>query len=202
MKTIGSRLRSERERLKLTQEAFAAACDISRRAQVSYESGARSPDANYLEAASKLGVDIAYVVYGGRTTFVDTLRQLVVEDLFFLICFELGFDNEAVESLITNSATATKKFYEKQGDIGGMATYLMGDVKTFLSRSAALAKHDVDADLLATVITQLDTALDRTSLSITPNKKGVAAAMLYRAAKTSGSVDQKLIEETISLIGS
>ncbi|SET61242.1 Transcriptional regulator, contains XRE-family HTH domain [Nitrosospira multiformis] len=67
MNTIASRLREERERLKMTQEAFAAACGVSRIAQVRYETNIRSPDANYLAAAAEIGVDVAYVIRGNET---------------------------------------------------------------------------------------------------------------------------------------
>jgi transcriptional regulator with XRE-family HTH domain len=46
--SIGERLKKERERLGLTQTAFAALADSSKRAQIRYESGERSPDAEYL----------------------------------------------------------------------------------------------------------------------------------------------------------
>lgn len=61
---IGARLRAERRRLKMTQEDFATACGVARRAQTAYEAGTRYPDARYLALAASLGVDIAFVVTG------------------------------------------------------------------------------------------------------------------------------------------
>jgi len=66
MNTIGERLREERERLDFNQSAFGAIGGVAKRAQIHYEQGERSPDANYLAAVAKVGVDIRYVVTGDR----------------------------------------------------------------------------------------------------------------------------------------
>lgn len=66
MDTIGERLREERERLDFSQAAFGAIGGVAKRAQIHYEQGERSPDANYLAALAKVGVDIRYVVTGER----------------------------------------------------------------------------------------------------------------------------------------
>ncbi|MDH4571123.1 XRE family transcriptional regulator [Salinicola acroporae] len=63
---IHERLKHERLRISLSQEEFARACGVSKRAQASYESGERSPRAEYLEAASSVGVDVQYVLTGIR----------------------------------------------------------------------------------------------------------------------------------------
>jgi transcriptional regulator with XRE-family HTH domain len=62
--SIGDRLRDERMRLGLTQDAFADQVDVGRRTQGNYESGERSPDAEYLAAAAALGVDVMFVITG------------------------------------------------------------------------------------------------------------------------------------------
>lgn len=59
-----SRLRQERARLGLNQDVMAAAAGLKRNAQVKYEKGERSPDAEYLAAVAALGVDVAYVLTG------------------------------------------------------------------------------------------------------------------------------------------
>ena len=63
---IGERLKEERERLGLNQTEFAALAGASKNSQYNYEKGERSPDANYLAAAAKQGVDVLYVVTGLR----------------------------------------------------------------------------------------------------------------------------------------
>lgn len=63
---IGSRLREERERLKLTQRAFGDIGGVEPNAQGKYESGERAPKADYLAAVAAQGVDVLYVLTGRR----------------------------------------------------------------------------------------------------------------------------------------
>ncbi|WP_155626011.1 helix-turn-helix domain-containing protein [Burkholderia vietnamiensis] len=73
-------------RIGLSQGEFAAIGGLSNKAQLSYESGARSPDANYLAALAKAGVDVLYVITGSRAQsstlpadeaeLLDSFRQL------------------------------------------------------------------------------------------------------------------------------
>ena len=63
---FGGRIRSERRRLKLTQQQFAKAVGVSQGSEVGYESGAHIPNIQYLARAANLGVDIVYVVLGRR----------------------------------------------------------------------------------------------------------------------------------------
>jgi transcriptional regulator with XRE-family HTH domain len=75
METVGDRLREERVRIGLSQEELAAVGGLRKQAQLNYESGSRSPDANYLLALAEAGVDIVYVLKGER---VVTDRNAVV----------------------------------------------------------------------------------------------------------------------------
>jgi transcriptional regulator with XRE-family HTH domain len=51
----------------MTQQKFAEVAGISRKSQVNYENGERTPDAEYLAAIAKEGVDVGYIVTGVRT---------------------------------------------------------------------------------------------------------------------------------------
>lgn len=64
---IGDRLRLERERLGLTQPAFAEAADAKKRTLIDWEKGVSSPTAMQLAAMAVLGVDVLYVVTGDRS---------------------------------------------------------------------------------------------------------------------------------------
>lgn len=66
--SIGLRLKEERERLGLSQVAFGDIGGVKKLAQLNYEKGERQPDASYLNAVSKFGVDILYVVTGVRSS--------------------------------------------------------------------------------------------------------------------------------------
>jgi len=71
MTGIGQRLRQERNRLKLSQSALGAIGGVETNAQGNYESGARSPKADYLLRITQAGVDIYYVLTGVRQTQMD-----------------------------------------------------------------------------------------------------------------------------------
>jgi len=63
---IGARIREERLKLKLNQTEFAEAAGVKKNAQSNYEKDLRVPDANYLEAALRMGCDVVYVLTGRR----------------------------------------------------------------------------------------------------------------------------------------
>lgn len=67
MSNFGERLRQERIRLDMSQEAFGAAGGVKKVAQSNYETGKRYPDGQYLERVSGIGVDIQFVVTGIRS---------------------------------------------------------------------------------------------------------------------------------------
>ncbi|MDP9583540.1 helix-turn-helix domain-containing protein [Burkholderia ambifaria] len=83
---IGARLKEERMRVGMSQAEIAALGGLSNKTQLSYESDVRSPDANYLAALAKVGVDVLYVITGVRALpstmpedeaeLLDSFRQL------------------------------------------------------------------------------------------------------------------------------
>jgi len=72
--SIGSRLREERKRLGLTQEALGQLGSVRRQAQLLYEKDLFVPDANYLAAIAAAGVDVLYVITG-RKEGADVVRE-------------------------------------------------------------------------------------------------------------------------------
>ena len=83
MKTIGERLREERQRLGLNQPDFGARGGIKKVAQIHYEQGERSPDAEYLAGVAAAGADVLYIVTGERRqqpgAFNPVLLKQIVE---------------------------------------------------------------------------------------------------------------------------
>lgn len=65
--SVGQRLRQERERLGLSQEALGQAGGVLKRSVIYYERDDRSPDAKFFAAVAEAGVDVAYVITGVRT---------------------------------------------------------------------------------------------------------------------------------------
>ena len=63
---ISERLKAERERLGLSQEAFGLVGGVQKRAQIHYEKGERNPDSAYLAAIAGIGADVLYILTGDR----------------------------------------------------------------------------------------------------------------------------------------
>lgn len=83
---VGSRLREERRRLRLTQAGLAKAVGISTPTQAGYELGTRTPDISYLTRIEQLGVDGRYVRIGVREgvhalKVLDWDRYAVIRDV-------------------------------------------------------------------------------------------------------------------------
>lgn len=57
-------MREQRQKIGLGQAEFGAKCGVSKTSQFNYESGERSPDAEYFFKAHELGVDTNYVITG------------------------------------------------------------------------------------------------------------------------------------------
>lgn len=65
--SVGERLKEERERLGLTQPAFAAVAGASKRTLIDWEKGATSPSAVQLSAIAVVGADVLYILTGQRS---------------------------------------------------------------------------------------------------------------------------------------
>lgn len=73
MNEIHERLRTERDRIGLNQTEFGDIAGVKRNAQMNYENGSRSPDANYLAAIAAEGVDVGYVITGKRSVTQESI---------------------------------------------------------------------------------------------------------------------------------
>lgn len=65
--SIGERFKEERERLGLSQPAFAAIAGAAKRTLIDWEKGATSPSAVQLAALSGIGADVLYILTGQRS---------------------------------------------------------------------------------------------------------------------------------------
>jgi transcriptional regulator with XRE-family HTH domain len=74
---FGERLKAERKRLDLTQQAMADACGVSKRQQLYYEAD-QWPGGAYLAQAAKLGVDVGFVLTGARAAAGSPEEGLLV----------------------------------------------------------------------------------------------------------------------------
>lgn len=78
MNTPGERLKQERQRLGLSQEAFARIGGVGKRTQINYESGERRPDAAYFEGIASAGANVDYILTG--TPAAVRLRLSALEE--------------------------------------------------------------------------------------------------------------------------
>lgn len=67
MDTFFDRIRLERERLGLSQEAFGKLGGVGKRTQTYYEKGDRQPDLGYLLGIASAGANIGYIMFGDST---------------------------------------------------------------------------------------------------------------------------------------
>ncbi|WP_166362465.1 helix-turn-helix domain-containing protein [Pseudomonas akapageensis] len=105
MSGIGSRIREERERLGLTQRVFGEIGGVEPNAQGKYESGERTPKADYLAAVAARGADVLYILTGVRTP--TPLGHLSQVEERVLGCYRVlqQEDQDALHRLVTTLAT-------------------------------------------------------------------------------------------------
>ena len=75
--SLGIRLKEERKRLGLTQEAMGLACGVSKRTQILFEQDAHVPGGAYFVAADELGMDVTYVLVGRRVRLDEADADLL-----------------------------------------------------------------------------------------------------------------------------
>ena len=75
--SVGNRLKEERKRLGLTQEAIGLACGVTKRSQILFEKDEHLPGGAYLAAADELGVDLTYVLVGRRERLAEADADLL-----------------------------------------------------------------------------------------------------------------------------
>ncbi len=82
---MGTRLKAERERLKLSQVEFGRSCGVTQNTQYLYEQGKGAPDGAYFVAAAGIGVEVSYVLIGtGSGCTKISPRELALIDRFRL----------------------------------------------------------------------------------------------------------------------
>ena len=85
--TIGERLKEERERLRLSQPAFAAVAGTTKQTLFSWESGKTAPDGFQMAALAEAGVDVLYVLTGEYTGGTAPAPGLTAEEQTLLDYF-------------------------------------------------------------------------------------------------------------------
>lgn len=127
MNGIGSRLREERERLGLTQRVFGDIGGVEPNAQGKYESGDRTPKADYLAAVAARGVDCLYVLSGVRTPIPQGSLSAEEDRLLGSFRSLSAADQAAAQQLLGSLANALPRACMQVGaQARGVATRLSG----------------------------------------------------------------------------
>ncbi|CAI8705762.1 MULTISPECIES: helix-turn-helix transcriptional regulator [Pseudomonas] len=109
MNGIGSRIREERERLGLTQRVFGDIGGVEPNAQGKYESGERTPKADYLAAVAARGVDALYVLSGVHTPVAHGSLNAEEEQLLGSFRLLQAADQAAVQQLLGSLAERVQR---------------------------------------------------------------------------------------------
>lgn len=71
--SISERLKEERLKTNLNQTDFGAVGGVTKKTQMLYESGERTPDGIYLRSVAGIGVDVQYVLIGTRSSNIGEI---------------------------------------------------------------------------------------------------------------------------------
>lgn len=82
--SFAERLREERKRLGLTQEAFGRLGGVSKTAQSLFESGKNRPGSEFLQALYQNGVDVCFIFTGKRHQTVQYDWELIKNAFLFV----------------------------------------------------------------------------------------------------------------------
>lgn len=191
MSSIGNRLKAERERLGITQAALAEKLGVSRMTQVNYESGKRSPDSRYWEAAEACGIDVNYAITGVRDA-EEWADARAFKEILLTLENLLGLDSSGLERLV-KLAQANEQALNDGTLAVDRKPYVFA-VQEWL-KTASKADMCIDQVLLQDVLTKLE----EYPIQLSAEKKAKATLLLYRAFKTTGKVDAYMIESVLSL---
>lgn len=113
---IHDRLREERERLGMSQDAFGEIAGVRKQAQHLYEKGERHPDTRYLAAIAAAGADVLYILTGQRSQPVAPQALLPKGDQVLLDNF-----HAAPEGVRAGIKTTLEAFAPARRGRGGKA---------------------------------------------------------------------------------
>lgn len=183
--TVGGRLRHERRRVGLTQNALAEQLGIHRLTQMHYESGATEPPPSYIRALRGLGIDDRYVQTGIRSGQSEE-QSNATERLFMALCDALQIPLDKVHSAISGAAS------------GAAHSEFQGHVRTLMHSSVLLNSKnkvlELDRDILVDIIDGLERCLHSMDKRVSPLQKAHSIASMYRDFSEKGEIDLEMLE--------
>ncbi len=120
MNSIADRLRAAREQVGMSQADFGALAGVKRNAQMNYESGARTPDAIYLAALARHGIDVSYIVTGdAQSARLTTDETLLLQAYRGLGPAEKTAALGAVVGIQQSAGGSVQNFHKPVGQVAG-----------------------------------------------------------------------------------
>lgn len=203
-KTVGRRLREEREKLGLNQASFGMIGGVKKLAQLNYEKGDRLPSPAYFDNLRRTpNIDVDYILSGLRDN--NEGRRLSAESrVNCIIAMALELDPGAFAAAADDAYQQTVDY--KNGNGPPDEVYLVDEiddkyltVEITVDATIDSSPRIFDSKMLEDVIIRFETLLVDSKIKMPAEKKAQAVVMLYRAFKASGKVDQKMIEEAVKL---
>ena len=193
MSSLPQRLKEQRVSLKLTQQEFAETCGVKRRAQAAYESGERTPDADYLIRAAAKGADLKYLLTGVRASAAE-------QEMLCLLSFvrELGSQLKVPAEVVERCLASAASVDSVRPDAFGRDRAIKEVAAELLKRSERLNSKEIeltiDLYVLQDVIREQESAWFRMGKVPSPIEKSHRFSALYADASRSGAINTDLIE--------
>lgn len=197
MNDIGKKIREERLRLGLTQEEFARACNVGRRAQSSYEAGERVPDLDYLKCAINAGADPQYILIGVRREASATADHF--KDRFIrALCEYLQINGGAIDDALHALNKAVSDGVTHDLNSFGLNRIADGLLLHSQRLNATEVQLELNSEVLSDIIRGVEARLMHEQYVIPPHAKALALVSLYRFAATSGQIDEEMLNWTVA----
>jgi transcriptional regulator with XRE-family HTH domain len=184
--SVGGRLRQERKRIGLTQNALAEMMSVHRLTQMNYESGSTEPPPSYIQALRRFGIDDRYVQTGNKSSPSEE-RSNATERLFMALCDALQVPLDKVHAAINGAAAVGSSHSEFQGQIRN----LMHASPLLNARNKVLV---LDRDILVDIVEGLERCLVAMDKRVSPLQKAHAIASMYRDFSEKGEIDVEILE--------
>lgn len=185
----GERIKGERERLGFSQAALAPKLGISRTTQVNYETGKRSPDADYFHAFGALGADIGYVLFGERSN-PNNLYQLAATRVLPLVADHAGIDGDALFGILDIAAE------DEANSWGNSTAQVFPNEQKFHELVGAMFEN---GKLLGQVFFSVQKTMHDSKVRLPAIKLADVVLALYHAFKGRGKVDKRTVETAVKV---
>lgn len=197
MDNTGKKIRDERLRLGFTQEDFARACKVGRRAQSAYEAGERIPDLTYLKHAIDAGADPLYILTGVRREASATADH--VKDRFIrALCEVLQIAGDPIDEAFHALSEAVSAESPLQLRTIGLSRIADSLLRHSQRLNATEVQLELDSEALTDIIRNMEDLLMHGRYAVPPYAKALAIVRLYREAAISGQIDEEMLGQTVA----